>query len=355
MKVLMIAEEHGVPPETQIGLLLAQAGVEVRFIFRQNSVSAKFLREQGMNVLELPIRGRLDFFSLRQIRAVIADFKPDVIHAFTAKTCWLAILAQWPKKKIPLVFYRGAMRRLSRFSPADWLVFFTQQVDIFECYSGAVQKDLIRHGILAARTFVNYYGHKPEWYAGGIVPPPWQKKKARFRIGCVANHRPVKGLEFLVAAADLLAKKDFDFELLFVGHDKEGALADCVSRAASRERIRLVGPVSPPWGLMKTFDCLVIPSLQEAMGRVTLEALACGVPLVVTDVGGLPEVVADGVNGFVVPSQNPARLAEAIGQMLGDETLREKFRENGRRMLREKFDLDQTRNRLLALYRRLSA
>jgi L-malate glycosyltransferase len=79
------------------------------------------------------------------------------------------------------------------------------------------------------------------------------------------------------------------------------------------------------------------------------------VPLVVTDVGGLPEVVADGVNGFVVPSQNPARLAEAIGQMLGDETLREKFRENGRRMLREKFDLDQTRNRLLALYRRLSA
>jgi len=354
MKVLMIAEEHGVPPETQIGLLLARAGVEVRFIFRQGSVSAKFLREQGMNVLELPIRGRLDFFSLRQIRAVIADFKPDVIHAFTAKTCWLAILAQWPKKKIPLVFYRGAMRRLSRFSPADWLVFFTRQVDIFECYSGAVQKDLIRHGISAERTFVNYYGHKPEWYAGGTVPPQWQEKKARFRIGCVANHRPVKGLEFLVAASDLLAKKDFDFELLFVGHDKEGALANCVSRAASRERIKLVGPVSPPWGLMKTFDCLVIPSLQEAMGRVTLEALACGVPLVVTDVGGLPEVVTDGVNGLVVPSQNPARLADAIAQMLGDENLREKFCENGRRVLREKFDLDQTRDRLLELYQRLS-
>ena len=354
MKVLMIAEEHGVPPETQIGLLLARAGVEVRFIFRQNSISAKFLREQGMNVQELPIRGRLDLHSLRAIRAVLADFKPDVIHTFTAKTCWLAILAQWPKKKIPLVFYRGAMRRLSRFSPADWLVFFTKQVDIFECYSGAVQKDLIRHGISAERTMVNYYGHKPEWYAGGTVPPQWMEKKARFRIGCVANHRKVKGLEFLVEASDLLEKKGFDFELLFVGHDKDGVLAECVSRAASRHRIKLTGPVSQPWGLMKTFDCLVIPSLQEAMGRVTLEALACGVPLIATDVGGLPEVIEDGHNGLLVPSQNPERLAEAMAVMLGDENLRERFRENGRRVLREKFDLDQTRDRLLALYRRLA-
>ena len=94
MKVLMIAEEHGVPPETQIGLLLARAGVEVRFIFRQGSTSAKFLREQGMNVQELPIRGRLDFKTLSAIRAAIKKFQPDVIHAFTAKTCWYAILAQ---------------------------------------------------------------------------------------------------------------------------------------------------------------------------------------------------------------------------------------------------------------------
>ena len=207
MKVLMIAEEHGVPPETQIGLLLARAGVEVRFIFRAGSVSADFLRREGMDILELPIRGRLDFFTLKKIRAVIAEFQPDVIHAFTAKTCWLAILAQWPVKKAKLVFYRGAMRRLSRMSPADFLVFFTQQVDIFECYSGAVQKDLIARGIASERTLVNYYGHKPEWYAGGSVPAQWAEKKARFRVGCVANHRKVKGLEFLVAASDLLMKK----------------------------------------------------------------------------------------------------------------------------------------------------
>lgn len=355
MKVLMIAEEHGVPPETQIGLLLARAGVEVRFIFRQGSVSAKFLREQGMNVQELPIRGRLDVRTLSAIRAVINDFQPDVIHAFTAKTCWYAILAQrFAKKKAKLVFYRGAMRPFSRFSPADLLVFYGKGVDIFECYSIAVQKDLVSRGISPERTFVNYYGHKPEWYAGGKVPPQWAEKKARFRIGCVANHRKVKGLEFLVAASDLLAKKDLDFELLFVGKDGNSELAQCVSRATSRDRIKLTGPISEPWGIMKTFDCLVVPSLQEAMGRVTLEAMACGVPLVVTDVGGLPEVVEDGKNGLVVPSKNPARLAEAIAQLLGDESLRKKFGENGRQVLREKFDLDQTRDRLLALYQRLA-
>ena len=354
MKVLMIAEEHGVPPETQIGLLLARAGVEVRFIFRQGSVSADFLRQEGMNILELPIRGRLDFHTLGAIRAVVKEFQPDIIHAFTAKACWYAILARSLAKKAELVFYRGAMRPFSRFSPADWLVFYTKQVDIFECYSGAVQRDLIARGISAERTMVNYYGHKPEWYVGGMVPAQWAEKRARFRIGCVANHRKVKGLEFLVAASDLLVKKDLDFELLFVGHDKNGELAQCVSRAASRDRIKLTGPIPQPWGIMKTFDCLVVPSLQEAMGRVTLEAMAVGVPLVVTDVGGLPEVVEDGKNGLVVPSQNPERLAEAIAKMLGDEKMRADFSEQGRRVLREKFDLDQTRDRLLALYRRLA-
>lgn len=354
MKVLMIAEEHGVPPETQIGLLLAQAGLEVRFIFRQGSVSAKYLREQGMNVQELPIRGRLNFKTFSAIRAAIKDFQPDVIHAFTAKTCWYAIFAQWFHKKAKLVFYRGAMRPFSRFSPADLLVFYGKGVDIFECYSIAVQKDLMARGISAARTMVNYYGHKPEWYAGGKVPAQWAEKKARFRIGCVANHRKVKGLEFLVAASDLLAKTDLDFELLFVGKDGNGELAECVSRAASRDRIKLTGPLPEPWGIMKTFDCLVVPSLQEAMGRVTLEAMSCGVPLVVTDVGGLPEVVEDGKNGLVVPSQNPERLAGAIAKMLRDESLRKKFGENGRQVLREKFDLDQTRDRLLALYQRLA-
>jgi glycosyltransferase involved in cell wall biosynthesis len=353
MKVLMMAEDHGVLPETQIGLLLSRVGVEVRFIFRQGSVSAKFLREQGMNVQELPIRGRLDIQTLRAIRTAVKEFQPDVIHAFTAKTCWYAILAQWFSKKAKLVFYRGAMRPFSRFSPADWLVFYGRGVDIFECYSIAVQKDLVSRGISAERTMVNYYGHKPEWYTGGNVPPQWVEKKARFRIGCVANHRKVKGLEFLVAASDLLAKRDLDFELLFVGKDGNGELAQSVSRATSCDRINLTGPISEPWGIMKTFDCLVVPSLQEAMGRVTLEAMACGVPLVVTDVGGLPEVVEDGKNGLVVPSKNPTRLAEAIAHMLGDESLRKKFGENGRQVLCEKFDLNQTRDRLLALYQRL--
>ena len=350
----MIAEEHGVPPETQIGLLLARAGVEVRFIFRQGSVSATFLREQGLPVQELPIRGRLNFQTLTAIRAAIRDFQPDVIHAFTAKTCWYAILAQRFRKKAKLVFYRGAMRPFSRFSPADLLVFFGKGVDIFECYSAAVQRDLIARGIAATRTMVNYYGHKPEWYAGGTVPAPWAEKKARFRIGCVANHRKVKGLEYLVTASDLLAQKGLDFELLFVGKDGQGELAQGVARAASRDRIKLTGPIPEPWGIMKTFDCLVVPSLQEAMGRVTLEAMACGVPLVVTDVGGLPEVVEDGKNGLVVPSKNPQRLAEAIATLLGDESLRKQFGERGRQVLREKFDLDQTRDRLLALYRRLT-
>jgi glycosyltransferase involved in cell wall biosynthesis len=354
MKVLMIAEDHCGLPEREIGLLLARSGVELRFIFRTGSACAAFLREQGMNVQELPLRGHLDLVSLSGMRKVMREFQPDVIHAFTLKSCWLAILAQWPNKKAPLVYYRGAIRNLSRLNPADWLVFYSAWVDTFECYSEAVQCGLGRSGIPVARTLVNYYGHRPQWYAGGSVPPQWREKKARFRIGCVANYRKIKGLETLVDALDILQQRGFDFELLLVGRDRGNTLADYVAQAASRDRIKLTGPISEPWGVMKTFDCLVIPSLQEAMGRVTLEALACGVPVVATAVGGIPEVIQSGHNGLLIPPQQPTALATAIASVLENPKLQEQFRDNGRRVLAEKFDIDQTRDRLLVLYRKLT-
>lgn len=73
---------------------------------------------------------------------------------------------------------------------------------------------------------------------------------------------------------------------------------------------------------------LVLPSLSEGRPNVVLEALSCEVPVVATDVGGIPEIMTEGETGYLVPAKNPEKLSEKINKLLEDESRREKKWEN---------------------------
>jgi glycosyltransferase involved in cell wall biosynthesis len=352
-KVLVIAERTGSLPYIWTGWMLAQAGLRMHFVYQTGSAATQFMRERNLSVDELPFSSRFDLWSLIQLRRILRQQRPDIIHAYTAKTCWLAFWAQWPRRPAKLVFHRGAARRSSRWSPNDRLLFYGNRVDAYDCISNVVAQSLIEMGVPAAKILVNHLGYKLEWYAPQELPANFPKKTARFRLVCVANYRKVKGLEILMQAADLLEGCGFDFELLLVGHDRKNELAPCLERAASRRRIRLTGPIPQAWRVMRTCDCVVMPSLQEAFGGVAVEALACGVPLVASNVGGLKEIVEPEVTGLLVPPGEPGQLAQAIQRVLSDAALCKKFREQGPRAIETRFNLESARDRLLDLYRRL--
>jgi glycosyltransferase involved in cell wall biosynthesis len=96
-----------------------------------------------------------------------------------------------------------------------------------------------------------------------------------------------------------------------------------------------------------------MPSLQEAFGGVAVEALACGVPLVASNVGGLKEIIEHEANGLLVQPGNPQQLAQAIQRVLMDAALCQKFREQDPRTIETRFNLESARDRLVDLYRRL--
>ena len=351
-KVLVIAERTGSLPYIWTWWMLAQAGLRMHYVFRTGSASAQFMRERNLDVDELPLASRFDLRSLMKLRRILRQHRPDIIHAYTAKTCWLAFWAQWPRRPATLVFHRGAVRHSSRWSPNDWLLFYGNRVDAYDCISNAVAQSLVGIGVPAARMLVNHLGYKLEWYAPQELPANFPQKAARYRIGCVANYRRVKGLETLVQAADLLEGSGLDFELLIVGSDRNNEMAPCLARAASRQRIHLTGPIPQAWRVMRTCDCVVMPSLQEAFGGVAVEALACGVPLVASNVGGLKEIIEHEVTGLLVQPGNSRQLAQAIQLVLTDAALCQKFREQGPRTI-ARFNLESARDRLVDLYRRL--
>ena len=88
---------------------------------------------------------------------------------------------------------------------------------------------------------------------------------------------------------------------------------------------------------MKALDVLVVPSLSEAFGRVFIEAMAAKPPVVASAVGGIPDIIVDGVNGILAPLKNPEAISEAVLKLLSHKELYDRISQNGRKTVEDLF------------------
>jgi glycosyltransferase involved in cell wall biosynthesis len=137
-----------------------------------------------------------------------------------------------------------------------------------------------------------------------------------------------KGVQDLIMAAKKI--NDLDLKVLIAGGGKYRKKLEAMSRSL-RNRVRFVGKVN--YHEMPRYyaasDLFVLPTYWEIQPLACLEAMACGTPVVATNVGGVPEIVTDGFNGALVPSRRPEAIAEKIKQLKNDEDLRRRFIKNG--------------------------
>ena len=101
---------------------------------------------------------------------------------------------------------------------------------------------------------------------------------------------------------------------------------------------------------MRQLDIVVVPSLEEGFGMVALEAMRESLPVVASDVGGLPEVVAHGESGLLVPPRDPPAIASAVCRLLKDPELRLRFGRRGREILEERFSLEDMVRSTIQVY-----
>jgi glycosyltransferase involved in cell wall biosynthesis len=148
---------------------------------------------------------------------------------------------------------------------------------------------------------------------------PWAPANGDDRpvIGFVGRIEPRKGVLDLIAAAPAIRAGSPGAEVVIVGDDPWDAFPDYLAQVRAASDV-----VHVPWhdnapGLMRHFDVLVAPSHQEPFGTVISEAMAVGTPVVATRVGGLAEVVDDGVTGLLVEPGEPEALAAAVLEVLG--------------------------------------
>ena len=169
---------------------------------------------------------------------------------------------------------------------------------------------------------------------------------AAFVVGTVARLDPVKDLETLVRAIGSPAAR-VPVTLLVIGDGAERSRIEAAAReAGAGASVRFLGHRDDARALLAACDVYANSSISEGISLTILEAMAAGLPVVATHVGGTPEIV-DASCGRLVPSRDPERLAATLGQLAGDGALRAALGRAARARVEERFTLD----RMIAEYR----
>lgn len=204
----------------------------------------------------------------------------------------------------------------------------------------------------------------------GIDPTPFERDhKARAEIRAelqlppgvplvtvVANLRTPKGHRHLLEALALLPRQGQAWKVALVG---EGPLREELEQQADRlqisDRVIFMGARQDIPRVLAAADLFVLPSLWEGLPGAVMEAMAAGLPVVASDVGGVRELLCDGETGYLVPAAQPEPLAERLQALLADAALRERMGAAGRTRLIEEFSLDRMVQRTGSVYEALCA
>jgi glycosyltransferase involved in cell wall biosynthesis len=181
---------------------------------------------------------------------------------------------------------------------------------------------------------------------------------ADFVAGCVGRIKfRRKGQEVLVRAAAILKARGLRPKILIVGaafpgnEDHVQSLKDLIGELALSDTVILMGELADVKPAYAAMNVLVLPSAQpEPLGDVMMEAMAMKVPVIATNIGGPPEVVQDGITGFLVPPADPDTLADKIELLMKDPKLAGRLGEAGPGRVMERFSIGEMMGRIESLY-----
>jgi glycosyltransferase involved in cell wall biosynthesis len=191
--------------------------------------------------------------------------------------------------------------------------------------------------------------HNASLIEGGDVGP--KDTSAAPRVGVAARLSPEKGVDIALKVHAEIVRRHPRARLIVAGEGpEESRLRGLAGALGVAEGVDWLGYQDDLAAVYRSLDVLLLPSRSEGLPNVALEALAHGVPVVASNVGGIPEVVTDGRSGFLTASEDVNAMASAVDRVLADGGLRERLAAYGKGDVRARFSLDARRAALASLY-----
>jgi len=293
-------------------------------------------RAAGITVDVIKERFRFDRAIIKQLRDIVARRAPDIIQTHMIKSHFLVKLSGLGKQYPWIAYHHGYTstdlkmqfyNQLNRWSlPSADLVIAVCGEFANQLAASGVQKDRIRvsHNSVKAPRSISSNEQQTLRERFGIA----RDEKVVLAVGRLSRE---KGHADLIESVGLLrtAEPDLKFKLLIVGDGPEQPnLTRAVTQRNLDSHVVFVGHVSDVAPFYAIADLLALPSHSEGSPNVLLEAMAAGLPIVATRVGGVPEIATSEVNALLVPSRDPSAFAVALRRALTEPELAAKLRNN---------------------------
>ncbi len=338
------------------------------------------LKEAGIRTFFIPGLDR-DVRMFKEIKAgyslfnIIRAEKPDIIHLNSTKIGILGVAA-------------AGLYRLLQFTRAPYIIFtvhgwgfnenrpwFIRALIFLASWCASFFHDKIilinRADARQAERFIR--SKKCALIFNGMAPPAFfSRTEARAFLasyvrqeisndtvlfGTIAELTKNKGLMYLIEAIRELREKtkNLKFKALIIGEGEDQMLLRrLIARYGLSEHIFLAGALPDGARFLNAMDCFVFPSVKEGLPYAILEAMAAGIPIIATAVGGIPDLINHGKTGFLVPPRDPHRLADAILGLIKDRETELQFGKNAQARYRAHFTLDKMLASTIHLYDQLA-
>ena len=336
---------------------LKDRGHDVR-IASGGGVLLSELNNYGIQHIQLNIRTKSELSPLLwksriRLMETFKEWRPDVMHAQTRVTQVLAWMV-YKKTRIPYMstchgFFRPHYGRKIFGFWGKKVIAISDAVREHLVNDLKVKKEkvyLINNGIDIKKfdTIVTEKEKKAYKSRIGIKTGPV--------VGIIARLSPVKGHKYLLMAGKELLKQFPNLEILIIGDGpSKKELVDAVMAYGLGKCTYIEESTIDTRVPLSVMDVFVLPSIQEGLGLSVLEAMAAGVPVVGSNVGGVYSLIKDGQTGFLVPSKDPAALASAIARLLSDKKSALSMASAAREMVKEKFSLEGMAEKVELVYK----
>lgn len=298
---------------------------------------SKILTEKGIDVVPLDMKRRVNIKNIKRLSEIIRERKIDIVHSQGGRADFYARMAAKklkPKVKIvntvamPVKGYdvralrKGIYRFFDRFSE--------RYVDRFIVVSEVLRKTLInQHKISEGKVVKIYNGielseYKPDDSGESLkkIKKEFGIQEDVFLIGAVGRMVWQKGFEYLIESIPEIIETLPQSKILIVGDGPLRAEMEALGeRLKIGKNLIFTGFRSDIKEILSDVDVLVIPSLLEGFPVVTLEAMAMAKPIIATNIDGIAEQIRDGVDGILIPPNNPSALAKAVIRVFNDKEL----------------------------------
>jgi len=316
----------------------------------------------GPHVMGLGMKHQLDFFALLRFYRLLADFKPDIlhIHGFRAAV-WGRPIARLAR--VPVVvcsvhnkwgneihyFFDRLSSRLG-----DAIIPFSSAVKNFLTDESGIDPDRVMNPVYIGIDIDRFKEIDIKKITS--VREDLGINESTNIIGFVGALSEQKGLIYLIDAFKKIYREFPNLKCILIGEgDLENELKSKVKEVELQDHILFLGQRYDIPALLNLMDIFVLPSLWEGLPQVVLEAMAAGVPVVATEVDGTPEIISDGVNGFLVPARDSQKLANALKKLLADSALRLTLSERGYETVCNRFSVKRMVSEFDILYKRFLA